>query len=171
MRSIMRLRWVIAATLLLPAPAFASSVIYACFGSGTLTTNPLKSCPVASVRSAIDSLSFGGSDLVKFLAGGGASSQVSFSNITLLKQQNPASDTLLSDIYAGKQLGTVAIALYGDGSGPSNPALHILLTNAYVTGWQVSADSGSPLAESVSLAFSSITIVDNATGQKVTWTQ
>ncbi|HEY2860777.1 MAG TPA: type VI secretion system tube protein Hcp [Terracidiphilus sp.] len=175
MRSILRFPWAVAAAVLLATPAFASSTIFACFGGGTVTTDPQVACPGTIKGSEIDAISFQGSDLVSFLAAGGVStSQLNFSDISLSKVQDHASDSLLADVYAGKKLGVVAIALYGDGPGGSGspaPSFNILLSNAYVTSWQVSAAAGSPLTESVTLSFTSIVIVDNTTGQKVFWTQ
>jgi hypothetical protein len=175
MRSILCVRWAVAATMLLATPAFASSVIYACFGGGTATTDPQASCPSGSTRSSLDAIAFGGSDLVTFLAGGGVSTgQINFSDISLSKQQDLASNRLLADVYAGKKLGIVAIALYGDGSGGSGsptPSFNIVLGNAYVTAWQVGASSGSPIVQTVTLSFTYILIVNNTTGQRAFWTQ
>jgi len=173
MRSILHLRWAIAAAMLLAAPAFASSGIYVCFGGGSITTDPQVSCPGTSLRSSLDSIAFGGSELVTFLAGGGVDTgQIHFSDIQMSKQQDLASNTLLADVYAGKKLGTVAIALYDGSVGSSTtPSFNIVLGNAYVTGWQVSASAGSPLFQQVTIAFTSIVIVNNSTGQRVSWTQ
>lgn len=172
MRSILHLRWAFAAAMLLATPAFASSGIYACFGGGSVTTDPQVSCPAGSLGSSVDSIGFGGFDLVTFLAGGGVTTgQVNFSNVSLTKQQDLASNRLLADVYAGKALGTVAIALYDPNGATTKPTFNIVLGNAYVTSWQVSASSGSPISQSVTLAFTSIVIVNNATGQKVTWTE
>jgi hypothetical protein len=173
MRCILHVRWAVAAAMLLGTPAFASSSIFACFGGGSATTDPKVSCPAGSIGSSLDSIAFGGSDLVTFLAGGGVTTgQVNFSDISLSKQQDPASNRLLADVYAGKKLGTVAIALYGNGTGGSTaPSFNIVLGNAYVTSWSVGASTGSPLYQSVTLSFTSIIIVNNSTGQKVTWTQ
>lgn len=175
MRSILHVRWAVAAAMLLGTPAFASSTIYACFGGGTATSDPQVSCPTGAIQSSLDSIAFGGSDLVSFLAGGGVTTgQINFSDVSLSKQQDLASNRLLADVYAGKKLGTVAIALYGDGtggSGSSKPSFNIVLGNAYVTSWQVGASAGSPLYQTVTLAFTSIVIVNNSTGQRVSWTQ
>jgi type VI protein secretion system component Hcp len=163
------LRWALAPALLVAAPAFASTAVVACFGSGTITTNPQMSCPDGSTPTPLLALSLGGSDAVNFMKKGVVStSHLSLSSVTVEQKQGAATDLLLQDLYAGKSVGPVVIALYQGSS--STPSYSILLTNAFVNSWQVSgSEGGGGVVEAVSLSFVTISILDVATNQTVSW--
>ena len=174
-RTILRLnnylRWALAPVMLMAAPSFASTAVVACFGSGTITTNPLAGCPIGSTAIPIFSLSMGASQPVTFLRGGGAGQRAgipNLSSVSLMQKLGGASDSLLQDLYAGKSVGPVVIALYEGRS--QTPSFTILLTGAYVNSWQVSGtEGGGDLVESISLSFTTISILDVATNQTVSW--
>jgi type VI protein secretion system component Hcp len=156
------------------APAFPSAAVVACFGSGTITTNPKAGCPMGITPTPINALSMGAMEAVRFLkakgngGGGVRATHPSLTSVSLLQKQGAASDSLLQDLYAGKSVGPVVIALYEGFS--TTPSFTILLTGAYVNSWQVSGAEGEgDLVESISLLFTTISILDVATNQTVSW--
>lgn len=168
------LRWALAPLMLVATPAFASTAVLACFGSGTITTNPLAGCPSPtggkdSKATPLFAVSMGASVPITLLKSGGVTaSRPSFSSVVLEQRQSAASDSLLHDLFVGKSVGPVVVALYEGGS--TTPSFTILLTGTYVESWQVSgAEGGGGLVESVSLLFTTISILDVATNQTVSW--
>lgn len=155
------------------APAFPSAPIVACFGSGTITTNPQTGCPMGITPTPINALSMGVMEAVSSLKlksskAISAANHPSFTSVTALEKQGAASDSLLQDLYAGKSVGPVVIALYEGAS--TTPSFTILLAGAYVNSWQVSgAEGGGGLVDSISLSFTTISILDVATNQTVSW--
>jgi len=174
MRSLAILRWALPALLLLtpdsPIQATtATPTIYACFGAGTQKIDPrANGCPANAPVSLLASLSLGGSDITQV----GATNRVSFANINLAKSHDANSEMLLSAAEKSTALPVVAIAVYEPGI--KTPAYNILLTTVDVTSWQWSASTATTsttatVAENLSLTPHKFTLVDNATGQVVTW--
>lgn len=163
------LRWALAPVLLMAAPAFASTDVYACLGSGSININPRMGCPKANTQASLDSISLSGSDLVTFLGSGRVNAgKPTLSTVTVSMAQNPSSNLILRDIYAGKPIGPVVISLYESFS--LTPSYTILLNNAIASSWSVSAsEGGGGMSESVSFSFSSIAILDVAANRTVTW--
>ena len=96
------------------------------------------------------------------------------SSLTLTKHRDATSESLLRAAETEGLLGSVSIAIYDENSGvgPQKAAYNILLKSVHVTGWSWGASEGSATAsilESASLSFRDITIVDNTTGQTVSW--
>ena len=162
--------------LMAAQPAHA---IYACFGSGTVSSDPFKSgCPIKADLAQLSSLSLGGTDVIQIASSGIKTGKTLLSAINILKLRDASSALLLADASNGTALPEVSIAIYTPESTssttpPSGPTYNILLTNVIVTSWNWNADGTSGntarFSESLSLAFQKITLVDNITHQTVTW--
>jgi type VI protein secretion system component Hcp len=174
MRLSIHFRWGILFAFLLTASFVqAEEIAEACFnGVSTLATNPISACPGGVQGSGIRSFTAGGTDQVTLSHGNPQFAFPIFKTLTLTKERDLASDGLLKALYAQKVLPTVVIAGYSPYASGSAPIRNytILLTNAYVTSWNWSGSPGDEsVVENVTLAFQAITIVDNTTGQSVTW--
>jgi len=171
--------------LLLGIPMLATAAgtkVYACLSFGPtvlpLSADPLNGgCPPGSSMAILGSVSAGGSAPVTLLASGAPGGKATLSSLTLTKYRDATSESLLRAAETEGLLGSVSIAIYDASSGvsPQKPTYNILLKSVRVTGWSWSASGGSATAatadigETVSLSFRDITIVDNTTGQTVSW--
>ena len=141
---------------------------FACFGAGTATTNPIVSCPTGGLRSQILSLSIGGDNLANVVSGALKQGLPTLSSMSILKARDTASDTLLKDAYDVTISPSIVICDYKAGS--TAPLYTFVLTNAVITSWQWGWGTGAAaITESLSVTYEKLAIVNNKTGQTVTW--
>jgi len=175
MRIFSNARWALPALLLLwpaiPTVAFAATPsAYACFGISSQTIDPrAKGCPGGSAVSVLTSISLGGTDIVQV----GKAGKVNFSAINFAKFYDANSDKLRLLAEAPLSvISAVTIAVYQD--GVKGPVYHIVLNDVTVRSWNFSATARTMpapaiITESVSLLPKKFLLVDNVTGQIITW--
>jgi hypothetical protein len=148
-----------------------AQVYFACFGAGTATTNPIVSCPTGGLRSQIHALSIGGDNPAQVVSGALKQGVPSLSSMAISKSRDPTSDTLLKEAYDVTVVPSIVICDYPTGATKTTAPLYtFVLTNAIITSWQWGWGSGaSSIAESLSLTYEQLAIVNNKTGQTVTW--
>jgi type VI protein secretion system component Hcp len=163
------MRFVLLAVVFATAGTAArAQLIVACIGTGTDQSNPLvDNCGgVPGARMFVQFLNTGGTDI---------SGRDSVSPLNISLGRNPGGDQLLQDLYTAKIVPTVVFVVYGPPvNGTRTPAYHYVLTNATVTsdawGSSVGTDLRTSPSESLSLNFTSLEVLDDATGQKAVFT-
>jgi type VI protein secretion system component Hcp len=163
------MRFVLLAVVFATAGAAArAQLIVACVGTGTDQSNPLvDSCggmPAAMMD--VQTLFTGGTDV---------SGRDSVSSVSIQLARPADGDLLLQDLVTDKVVPTVVFVVYGPlVNGTRAPEYHYVLTNATVTsdswGGSVGMNLSTSASESLSLNFTTLEVLDDATGQKATFT-
>ena len=148
-----------------------AQVYYACFGAGTATTDPIASCPTGGLQSQIFALSIGGDNPANLVSGGLKQGVPTLSDMSISKNRDTSSDTLVKDAYNVTVLPSIVICDYPNGATSlTKPLYTFVLTHAVITSWQWGWGTGSPsISESLSLTYEKLAVINNVTGQTVTW--
>jgi type VI protein secretion system component Hcp len=148
-----------------------AQVYFACFGEGGTKSNPIASCPTGGHQSQILALSIGGENPAEVVSGVLKQGVPTLSSMSVLKTRDTTSDTLLKDAYNVTIVPSIVICDYPAGAtNTSTPLYTFVLTNAVLTSWQWGWGAGSPsITESLSLTYEKLAIVNDTTGQTVTW--
>ena len=133
------------------------------------------------------SWSFGATNTVSFDGGGGGigAGRPKLSELAIQKQFDACSPALFEQLVTGKVIGTLVLSQVANPNlknravipeGPTGfgatAATTVTLRNAFVTNFQLSANSGDAFpAESVSFTFEAISIKDENSGQTLCWNQ
>ena len=106
----------------------------------------------------IDVLSFslGASNPASFPTGGGGAGKVSFSDLSMVKEVDVSSVSLLKYVATGKHIAKATLDIVSSASKGSQPYLRYDLVNALVTSYNISGGSGGNPIESFSLNFEKI---------------
>ncbi len=148
-----------------------AQVYYACFGEGGTKSNPIASCPSGGHQSQILALSIGGENPAEVVSGVLKQGVPTLSSMSVLKSRDATSDILLKDAYNVTIVPSIVICDYPAGAtNMTKPLYTFVLTNAVLTSWQWGWGAGSAsITESVSLTYEKLAIVNDTTGQTVTW--
>jgi len=164
----------IALVALLLAPGFAAAAndAYICYAANsTISTDPLTKCS-AALREQLSSFTVGGimPAPVSSGTGGGGAVIPQFTTLTIKKTVSQLSTNLLTPFNKEQPIKTLVISIEStDASNITKPVITILLQNAYVLNWNWASDADAFFIENYTLAFSKITILDNASSEVVTW--
>ena len=144
---------------------------FACFGAGTVTTNPIASCPAGGLQSQILALSIGGDNPAAVVSGALKQGVPSLSSMSIAKNRDTASDTLVKDSYDVTIVPSTVICAYPAGATKTTAPLYtFVLTNAVITSWQWGWGTGAAsISENLSVTYERLAVVNNKTGQTVTW--
>ena len=146
-------------------------VYFACFGAGTAKTNPIVSCPTGGLQSQILALSIGGDNPADVVSGVLKQGVPTLSSMSISKTRDTTSDTLLKEAYDVTILPSTVICDYPTGAAKTTAPLYtFVLTNAVITSWQWGWGAGTAsIIENLSVTYEQLAIVNNKTGQTVTW--
>lgn len=138
----------LAFSLALLASSGVSAQIYIAF-AGVEGENPIRGMDNAT---RIDGVSFGASNSSTTLMTSGAMiGKTSFSALSFSKTRGAASAALGSALFSGKHFAKVELRF--NKPGTNNAYLLITLEEVFITGWEMSADSGAIATENMKLTF------------------
>ena len=133
--------------------------------SGITTTLSNLGCstPIGADTFAVQSWSWGASNPVDLIGGGGGAGKVSVSDVHVQKGFDGCSPALFGAVATGKAFQTLTLTQ----SNTDGTATTLLLTDVRVSSWQASGSIASESAtESVSFAFTKVCLTDGVSGAK-----
>ena len=121
------------------------------------------STPLGSDAFEVQSWSFGASNPVDLIGGGGGAGKVSVSDLNIQKGFDGCSPALLGAVTTGKAFPSLTLTA----SNKDGTTTTVTLSDVRVAAWQASGSSTSAAAgESASFAFSKFCLVDGSSGAK-----
>jgi type VI protein secretion system component Hcp len=121
------------------------------------------STPLGTDAFEVLAWSFGASNPVDLIGGGGGAGKVNVSDLNVSKAFDGCSPALLGAVTTGKAFPSLTLAA----SNKDGSTTTVTLTDVRVTSWQAGGSSASAAAsESASFAFSKFCVVDGSSGAK-----
>ena len=153
-----------------------------CIGAAQLTAAPVPKAkaPITGILIGLScatslgtdtfearSWSWGATNTVSDLGGGGGVGKVSISALSLTRVSDACSPALLGGVVTGKHFATFTLSQF-DKDGVLQAT--VLLNDAILTSWQVGGTNASAEAtEEVQISFRKLTFTDVASGNKFSW--
>lgn len=152
-----------------------------CIGAAQLTAapGPKATAPITAVLIGLNcsalatdtfearSWSWGATNTVSDLGGGGGVGKPSISALSLTRVSDACSPALLGGVVTGKHFTTFTLSQF-DKDGVLKAT--VLLTDAFLTSWQVGGTNASAEAtEEVQIGFKKLTFTDVASGNHFSW--